>query len=834
VYVQRVGELGFLLPLGGVTAAWLWLALSREPQPAARWYWLVGWLALLVSGVLGASDRGVIPFELSLVLSSAFGSFVLAGVYRYVGRGAPIWVLPLGVAVGSVRAFFYALGDEAPAALFTLFAEPSIVLGAAVVAWRGVYIDGLARRVLAPSCLALSAIEGFDAYQDILAGSSLIQWGLWLSTAAVLFPLHVVLIVRSLRDRATRIADALHDREEVLRTILASLRQTRVMFFDREARFRAIYGDPKQRTSSVPLPEAFEGRAAAELLDPQDRDRFRGAIERVFETEVPESLALSVRAYGNVTEWILELAPIHEADASVDVLLGVGKDVTEQAETLRELRRSEARLNALLSSVSQDQVVILDREYRVESIVGASNDSQLRGPARHEVEGESVAKFMQGEGLDRFKGAVRKVFETGRNQSLEERVEMPHGPMHFDLSLRPLRGEAGEVERVITVVTDVTKRIEEEQQRQLLERRVAQSQKLESLGILAGGIAHDFNNLLVGVLGNAEMALQGTSESDPRHEYLRDILRSSERATDLTSQLLAYAGKATLSMDTLRIQAPVEEMVGLLRASVGPETHLEMSTLEKDLWVRADATQLRQLVMNLVTNAIEALPGGAGHVWVRTGIEPGALDGVDAVLLEVQDDGTGMDEETRSRIFEPFFTTKFEGRGLGLAAVQGIVRGHHGAIRVESSSDKGTIIRVLLPRVTASAHEPTPSPISESTWSGRGRILVVDDDEGVRAVARRMLERIGFDVVVARGAEEALAQCQEGALAIDAILLDLTMPDVDGLTLGRRLRDLRPNAPVVFMSGHSEGESAARVDGPFLKKPFRSSELRRLLQIALS
>jgi signal transduction histidine kinase len=814
----------------------MWLAAPRQEQPAAWVYWLCAWGNLMLAGALAGASRSALSFDIALGLSSSFSWLVLAGAMRAVDQRVPAWLLPLALLFCGFRAVLYSVGNGSGSFIAPLAVEPFVAMAGAVVVFRSATATRLDRILLGPSCVLLAVVEGADALEDLVAGAANVQWGLWASAALVLLPTHIALTTRGLHQRAARFAGALHDRDELLRVIFASLRGTRIAALDPSGNMQAIFGDDPQAGDRYGVSgPSLVGASLSEILAPEARAPFRAALARAFEGEEAQSIEAPCLLPNGRFDWMLELAPVREVDGTVTSVLGVAQDVTELGHALRALRGSEARLNALLSSVSHNRVVIFDRDYRIESVVGNSSEWTLEPIPRDELEHQPLAKFMSGAGLERMQVGIRKVFESGHVASLHECLDMGHGPRHYDISLRPLRGDEGEVQGVISVTTDVTARVEEGEQRRRLEQRIAQSQQLESLGVLAGGIAHDFNNLLVGILGNAEIALETTSEDDPRYLPLSGILGASEHAKDLTNQLLAYAGKVNLSVSTVSVHRLVEEMAALLRGSIDPATHLDVRAEGSDVWVEGDATQLRQVVMNLLSNAAESLLDGRGEIVVRSGLEEGTPAGEEQrVYIEVRDDGCGMDDETRIRIFEPFFTTKFEGRGLGLAAVQGIIREHGGSMSVESTPEKGTTFRILLPRADAPSEERSAAVSELDEWSGRGRILVVDDEPAVRQVTSRMLDRLGFDIVLAEGRDQALSFYRDGTLEIDAVLLDLTMPDIDGYTLAGKLREVRPEVPLAFMSGHSRIEFSGSSDELFLEKPFRSAALRSTLKALLS
>ena len=396
--------------------------------------------------------------------------------------------------------------------------------------------------------------------------------------------------------------------------------------------------------------------------------------------------------------------------------------------------------------------------------------------------------------------------------------------------------------------SEIAERKLAEAQREKLEAQVRHRQKLESLGVLAGGIAHDFNNLLVGVLGNAGLARLQIPDDSPATRTLESLESAAQRAADLTRQMLAYSSKGRFVLERLDLSAVVREISALL-ASVVSKNAQVVQQLSPDLPpVEGDATELRQVIMNLLVNASESLTDGKGTIWLRTGelsVTEALLEDADLhggaragphVFIEVEDTGCGMDAASRSRIFDPFFTTKFAGRGLGLAAVLGIVRGHHGIIRLDSRAGHGTKFTVLFPVSDAPFDSPRSSSLAPRLVKGEQRIvLVVDDEAIVREVAARTLEAAGFQVLQADGGEQALQLFRQQGARIALVLLDLTMPQIGGEQLVRALRALDPNVRILLSSGYAEHEAIKRLEGlrGFLAKPYRADELTAQVRAAL-
>jgi len=386
-----------------------------------------------------------------------------------------------------------------------------------------------------------------------------------------------------------------------------------------------------------------------------------------------------------------------------------------------------------------------------------------------------------------------------------------------------------------------------ERERCELEARLFQAQKLESLGVLAGGLAHDLNNMLTPVLGYVELAAEVLPTDSPAAPMLELVSEHARRAADLVQQILAYAGMGRFVTQPINLSDLVREAFGLLATAVSVDNILDYELAPGLPAVEADATQLRQVVLNLVANASEAL-GGGGTVTLRTGSLPAAphapqspslptdlLDGP-TVFLEVSDTGHGMTAEQLGKIFDPFYTTKFTGRGLGLAVVQGIARGHGGGVQVRSEPGRGSTFRLVLP--CSSAAPPAPAaPARPEKWRGTGTVLVVDDEPGVRDLAALILRHVGLTVLVADDGIDAVSVFRERRQEIDAVVLDLTMPRMGGLEAAEALRGLRPDLPVVLMSGYSAEEVSAQFTalGPagFVQKPFTAAAFLAAVRLAL-
>ncbi len=396
---------------------------------------------------------------------------------------------------------------------------------------------------------------------------------------------------------------------------------------------------------------------------------------------------------------------------------------------------------------------------------------------------------------------------------------------------------------------DLTSRSKAESERQELERKLLDMQKLESLGVLAGGIAHDFNNLLTAILGNAQLAQLQLPAAAPMRQHLVEIERTSIQAADLCKQMLAYSGQGRIEVRLIDFNRVIRDMSQLLRVSVAKKAQLSFNLAHNLPKVRGDVSQIRQILMNLVINASESITSNEGSIWVSTGVVhrakelfrgltvTGKPEERDYVFIEIADTGCGMSAETQARIFDPFFTTKFTGRGLGLAAVLGIVKGHGGTLELESHEGQGTTFTLLFPCVDAPAEPVQDEEFQiDSHWSGEGLMLVVDDEESVRTLASRMLETFEFRVITAKEGGEGVEKFTQNADAITAVLLDVTMPVMSGLEVLERIRAIRPDVPVLFMSGYMREGQLHTLDRAtdYLQKPFKIEDLQEKLRVLLS
>jgi two-component system cell cycle sensor histidine kinase/response regulator CckA len=509
------------------------------------------------------------------------------------------------------------------------------------------------------------------------------------------------------------------------------------------------------------------------------------------------------------------------------------------------LRQNEANLAALIDN-TDDLVWAVDTGYRLITGNAAFRQEMAATLGRACEPGESLfAEDLPRDVRLEWQAYYARAL-AGERFGVQVGRRLQSTPRTMDYRFSPIRVD-GDVIGVVVAGRDVTDSRRAEEERLELERRLLHSQKLESLGVLAGGIAHDFNNLLTAILGNLDLALEDLSPVSGARPSINEAVVATRHAVDLTRQMLAYSGRGHFEVKELDLSELVAENVHMLRAAISKNITLKLQLGEKLPRVSADAGQMQQVVMNLITNASEAVGEAAGIVALATGVQDCDADYLTKsrlvekpaagtfVCLEVTDTGCGMDEETEQRLFDPFFTTKFTGRGLGMSAILGIVRGHGGAITVESGPGKGTTVRVLFPASTG-AEDPPPAggsleAVASSAPATGGLVLVADDEESVLGFCERALKRLGFQTVSAANGEEAVAIFRERADEISWVLLDLTMPRMDGVAAFLELRRLRPDVPVIMCSGFDEEEATERLRDRgltgFVKKPYGIDDLRR-------
>lgn len=649
----------------------------------------------------------------------------------------------------------------------------------------------------------------------------------------------------------------LSEERKFLQTLIDAIPDI-IVFKDREGRHihinaaaRKVFGVGEEHLGKSIREWPAVPPAHAAIYERDDRHVFKTG-KPVFNREEP-----CIRHDGTDGWLLTSKLPLRNEAGEIIGLVGIARDVTELKREREELESARQRL---VDHVENSPLAIIEwlPDFRVQRWGGRAQD--YFGWAPNEVEGKHFSDwpFVHPEDVAPVDEVVKRLLngEEQRNVSVNRNLTKSGETVHCVWHNSVLRDDQNRTVSIFSLVQNITHQVRAEEQakradqeRIAIERKLQETQKLESLGLLAGGIAHDFNNLLTSVMGNASLAVLDTDPTSPAATCLEQIQVAATRAAELCQQMLAYSGKGRFVVKRVDLNQLITETTSLIHASISKTSSLGLNLAPMLPTVLADEAQMRQIIMNLVINASEALSERSGAIRVSTGVmavnrkwlvrahlAPELPEG-DYVYLEVADTGCGMSAEVRGRIFDPFFTTKFTGRGLGLAAVLGIVRGHGGALRVETEPGRGTTIRVVFPKVCGgqedkgSIDSPTPG------WRGSGTVLVVDDEETVRRVTARMLRSLGFEVELAVDGLDGVQLFESLGDRVRMILLDLTMPRMDGEAAFREFRRMNPNVPVVLMSGFNEQEvvshfGASGLSG-FLQKPFTISMMEGKLRQVL-
>ena len=577
-------------------------------------------------------------------------------------------------------------------------------------------------------------------------------------------------------------------------------------------------------------------------VHPDDQQRVTAVIQQAIRTKSPFELEHRVLRVDGTLGWAFSRAvPIRNEQGEIVEWFGAASDITKRKRAEDELRASAQQFQAVIDG-SPGIVFVKDLEGRF--IATNRTMEVLLGLDKEEVRGKTDYEIFPKPQAEQYRQQHRKVAESGASLQVEEVMDLADGRKRVFLANKfPLCDAAGKIYAVCSIASDIT-------ERKQADERMQQSQKLESVGLLAGGVAHDFNNLLIGVIGNASLIQETLPQDHPASELVNSILETGEKLAHLTRQMLAYAGKGQFFLETLDLSAVVHENQDLIRTTVPKKIDVQFD-LEQNLpSIEADRGQMHQVLMNLVINAAEAIGNHEGLITVRTGMrsvedsslglhsDAAELDPGEYVLLEISDTGCGMDDSIRARIFDPFFSTKFTGRGLGLAAVSGIVRSHKGGIGVNSRAGKGSRFTVLLPASARIAPDPPPVTGSEAAAKGSGVILVIDDEGVVRETARKALEHNGYTVLVAESGLKAIDIFKRHSSRIDLAVLDLSMPAMSGDEILPELNKIRPEVKVIVSSGYSEAETMRMFQGQkvrgFVQKPYTAATIVEKVRRALA
>lgn len=617
------------------------------------------------------------------------------------------------------------------------------------------------------------------------------------------------------------------------------------------------------------------GYAEEELIGQTYRLVNSGVHSEAFFQEIFATLAAGKAWKGDICSrsrsgalyWVATtMAPFSDEEGRPRRYVIIQTDITSQKRAAAELLHANGLLEAILDST--DYVVVASDLAGVITRLNRSGEDLLDYPA-----GEVVGRYDLSRWHDAAELAARAAVltaELGRTvapglETLIAKARQTGAPDHHEwtlirrdgvqfsasLSVTCLRDTQGVVNGYLAVIQDLSFAHKIAADRARLDQKIAATAKLESLAVLAGGIAHDFNNILTAVLGNASLLRNSLAHQAAELILVEQIEQASRRAADLCKQMLAYSGRGRFVIQAVNLNQIIRETTRLMEISIGKHCVLRFQLTEPLPAVEADATQIRQILINLITNSSEAIAGRSGVIAINTGhthadaaclrsmTNGDALTEGDYVFVEISDNGSGIEPDDLARVFDPFFSTKFIGRGLGLAAVLGIVRGHKGAVNVYSEPGKGSTFRLLFPcLISSEIPAPPEAPAKLAPCSGSGTVLVADDEECVRMLSASLLEHMGFTVDLACDGREAVdifsAQPQKYAL----VLLDLSMPHLDGEEVFRLLQHLRPDVRVILMSGYNRQDVLTRFAGKglagFIQKPFEINDFSKKVQAILA
>ncbi len=641
------------------------------------------------------------------------------------------------------------------------------------------------------------------------------------------------------------------DAKDLIPTEVDRLRSVLPAGPDSERLFRLVASKMDELQQTIELHDRVSVQAALAVVmtdkGKQDMDALRALADKFSAAEYAKLAANSEDAQNRATRTaaiefiggavmlallLLSAITIHRNTARREQLIGLLKDDDMRLRDLgRQAKDAEARMRAVLESIA-DGFISLDGNWSITYLNSAGE--RILGRGKELVLERNFQQQFPDDFTPELEARLREV--VSRQTPLTFEMFSENRNAWWEQSIYPAKDDG-----LTIYFRDIT-------ERKKLDERSRHSQKLESLGVLAGGIAHDFNNLLTAILGGASLLQDDLPAGSEQAAHLQIVLNASERAAQLTRQMLAYSGRGRFVIEQLDLARQVREITALLESSVTRDVELVLHLGTEGILIDADAGQIQQLVMNLVINGAEAIGNGPGRVVVSTRLEeldaeyvrdnmagdsilPGSY-----VLLEVHDTGQGMDAPTLSRIFDPFFTTKFTGRGLGLAAVLGIVRGHRGAINVYSHPGQGTTFKVFFPVST----EQRLAPVKQAApvnLHGTETVLIVDDEETVQRMATAALIKYGYKIMQARNGQQAVEAFKRDPDAVALVLLDMTMPVMSGEETLKQLKSLRENVLVIASSGYNEIEALRRFGqgvGGFLQKPYRAAQLVEKVRNALT
>ncbi len=569
-------------------------------------------------------------------------------------------------------------------------------------------------------------------------------------------------------------------------------------------------------------------------------------------TEIFTPIAEAKKSFKNLENMVLHKdgheviietsgVPTFDAEGNYSGYLGIARNITDRKKAEKALMESEQRYRELTNLLPQ---TVFELDLKGNFIFVNRYAYEATGYSPEDVKkGFNVLQIISPEDREKAMNNIKEVLTTGRQSGCEYTILRKDGTTFPVISYSSPIIIEGKPAGLRGIVVDITEQKKAEEERRKLELQLQQAQKLESLGILAGGIAHDFNNILTGILGYADLALMETAKDSPAKDYIQQLVISSRRAADLTKQMLAYSGMGKFLIRPINLSEAIKNMTKLLEVSVSKKCLLTYNLPEDLPIIEGDIAQIQQIIMNLIINASEAIGDNNGEIKIETGIinyDRICVSGImaenlqkkDYVYLEIKDTGSGMTEELQNKIFDPFFTTKFTGRGLGLAAVLGIVRGHHGTITVSSKVGSGSVFTVFFPvsekfEITGTGRDRNNNHINDT-------VMVIDDEQTVLAVAEAMLKKLDFKVLTENDSRKTLDLFKNNKEKISLVILDMTMPYMDGSEIFKQLKKIKPDVKVILTSGYNEQAAINHFTekdlAGFIQKPYTLEELKKIIE----
>ncbi len=616
--------------------------------------------------------------------------------------------------------------------------------------------------------------------------------------------------------------------------------------YDRELIRRALEkGEEGFTITEASDRQTFESRLAAVECDVVLTDfnilGFEGLeVIKIVQERLPGTPVIVITGTGSE-----EIAVKALKQGAADYVIKTPSHIAQLPLTIRRVlgaRRSETERERLLSAIEQsgEAVLITDSEGTIQYVNPAFE--RTTGYEADEAVGQNPSFLKSGKQNEAFYREMWETISSGRTwqgRIINRKKDGSHYTESATLS--PVLNPAGKIINYVSIKRDITEHLR-------LEAQLQQSQRMETIGRLAGGVAHDFNNILSIILGYAQMALDEVSPGHRLHDPIAEILEAGRRASDLTRQLLAFSRQQTLQPEVLDINAVVKNVERMLRRLIGEDIELVTDLADDPGYVKADASQIEQIIINLAVNARDAMPEGGrlavatarADLDVRDGPGQETYRSGSDVMISVSDTGGGMDEETRSKIFEPFFTTKekSKGTGLGLSTVYGIVKQSDGHVSCSSEPGQGTTFNIYLPRTEEKPAQKPVSPDGIEQRTGGEEILLVEDEPALRGLLDRFLKGLNYTVSSAANAGEALLLVEEKGLRPDLVISDVVMPGMSGRVLVERLLRIQPDLKVIYMSGYTDDaivhHGVLDPDTPFIHKPFSLNDFRSMVDHVLS